>query len=661
MSSVFSGKSTGYVAGLLGIAAVTAVGAPFHEIVAHTTIALAYLLVVLFVATAWGSWPASVASALGVLCFNFFFLPPVYTLTIADPQNWVALAAFLVTAVTAGRLSDLAKRRAADAEAVRTAARLASARNRSLLEASLDALVTIGTDGRIDDVNSAIETLTGRSRTALIGTDFSECFTEPEQARALYREVLREGFVRDRPLELRHQNGHVTRVLYNASLHRADDGSVIGVVAAARSISTSAGRPVTVASDADVVRALNRFVAFASRLFTRGRSVGSDRLDARHRGVQERDPGSGDHQAECRDRSGVVWRFVVAVAQHRHAVPEGIEEARRPGVGVGCCPGGSAEPVGTSDRLGRRHRSAVLPRREPVGGVRERAAGADRADHGAGFPAARARAAVAGLDDRVPVAALSTGAVPGLRGQHGCHRRTPRLSARVSHVLHPHRPADRRHLVRAVVRGGLRAHRLGTRCPDHQLELWRRAHATVVARGDCRSAADRQRVMDGLFRGPVLRMGRDHGHDRRDDHAAGRFDGGERPEHRAQRLGTPASRSVVASKRAGTERGAAAGAGGQLVVGSDDRYRHVVGRTVSHRRPRSEDTAPGLQGPRRLLHDRELRATERRGGAGRANGNVVRARAGDGARRWCSPIRHEPRGSGARSRWSCRARARHHP
>ena len=127
LSSVFRRKGAGYVAGLLGIAAVTAVGAPFHETLNDTTVALAYLLVVLLVATAWGSWPASMASALGVLCFNFFFLPPVYTLTIADPQNWVALAAFLVTAVTAGQLSDLAKRRAAEAEAVRTAARLASA------------------------------------------------------------------------------------------------------------------------------------------------------------------------------------------------------------------------------------------------------------------------------------------------------------------------------------------------------------------------------------------------------------------------------------------------------------------------------------------------------------------------------------------------------
>jgi sigma-B regulation protein RsbU (phosphoserine phosphatase) len=262
--SAFRTASGGYLAAALGVAAATALAAPFHESLAHTTVALGYLLVVLFVATRWGSRPASLAAALGVLCFNFFFLPPVYTLTIADPQNWVALAAFLVTAVMAGQLSELAKRRAAEAEAVRTAARLASVKHQSLLEASLDALVMIGPDGRIDDVNSAIETLTGRTRQALVGTDFSDCFTEPEHARALYREVRGEGFVRDRPLEIRHQDGHVTAVLYNASLHRDDAGTVIGVMAAARSISTSAGRAPAAVADPDLVRALGRLVAFAS-------------------------------------------------------------------------------------------------------------------------------------------------------------------------------------------------------------------------------------------------------------------------------------------------------------------------------------------------------------------------------------------------------------
>ena len=116
------------------------------------------------------------------------------------------------------------------------ALRLANAYNRSLLEASLDPLVTIGPDGKITDVNAATEAATGRSRAELIGTDFSDYFTEPEKARAGYQQVFREGSVRDYPLELRHRDGRVTSVLYNASVYRDEGGKVIGVFAAARDI-----------------------------------------------------------------------------------------------------------------------------------------------------------------------------------------------------------------------------------------------------------------------------------------------------------------------------------------------------------------------------------------------------------------------------------------
>jgi len=112
----------------------------------------------------------------------------------------------------------------------------ASAYNRSLLEASLDPLVTIGADGKITDVNAATEAATGYVRAALIGADFSDYFTEPEKARAGYQQVFREGFVRDYPLDLRHRDGHVTPVLYSASVYRDQSGSVIGVFAAARDI-----------------------------------------------------------------------------------------------------------------------------------------------------------------------------------------------------------------------------------------------------------------------------------------------------------------------------------------------------------------------------------------------------------------------------------------
>jgi two-component system sensor histidine kinase KdpD len=99
---------------IAGVAAITFLERRFVP-VNVTTVALSFLLGVLLVATWWGLMEAIAASVVGMLCFNFFFLPPVGTLTIADPQNWVALAAFLVTAVVASHLSTSARRRAMEA------------------------------------------------------------------------------------------------------------------------------------------------------------------------------------------------------------------------------------------------------------------------------------------------------------------------------------------------------------------------------------------------------------------------------------------------------------------------------------------------------------------------------------------------------------------
>jgi PAS domain S-box-containing protein len=126
--------------------------------------------------------------------------------------------------------------RTADLSKANEVLRQAGVYNRSLLEASLDPLVTIGPDGKIADVNAATEAVTGRSRKQLIGTDFSHCFTEPAKAQAGYEQVFREGIVRDYPLEIRHKDGHITPVLYNASVYRDEGGQVIGVFAAARDI-----------------------------------------------------------------------------------------------------------------------------------------------------------------------------------------------------------------------------------------------------------------------------------------------------------------------------------------------------------------------------------------------------------------------------------------
>lgn len=114
----------------------------------------------------------------------------------------------------------------------RAAARYA----RSLIEASLDPLVTISAEGKITDVNEATVRVTGVCREAMLGSDFCTYFTEPDQARAGYQEVFANGFVTDYPLALRHASGRVTDVLYNASVYHNENGQVAGIFAAARDI-----------------------------------------------------------------------------------------------------------------------------------------------------------------------------------------------------------------------------------------------------------------------------------------------------------------------------------------------------------------------------------------------------------------------------------------
>ncbi len=115
--------------------------------------------------------------------------------------------------------------------------KLASAYNRSLIEVSLDPLVTIDASGKITDVNIATEKVTGHKRSELIGTDFSDYFTDPEKARDGYQQVFREGMVKDYALEISHRKGQITPVVYNASVYRDEAGKVVGVFAAARDIS----------------------------------------------------------------------------------------------------------------------------------------------------------------------------------------------------------------------------------------------------------------------------------------------------------------------------------------------------------------------------------------------------------------------------------------
>jgi two-component system sensor histidine kinase KdpD len=104
------GKSAGRIAALALIVALVVV--VYYKIlhVNPTTVGFTFLVAVLVVSALWGLRYAIILAVLSTLAYNFFFLPPIGTFTIADPQNWVALVAFLISAIIASQLAERARR-----------------------------------------------------------------------------------------------------------------------------------------------------------------------------------------------------------------------------------------------------------------------------------------------------------------------------------------------------------------------------------------------------------------------------------------------------------------------------------------------------------------------------------------------------------------------
>jgi len=121
-------------------------------------------------------------------------------------------------------------------EAFNHSAKLASQYSLSLIEASLDPLVTVSVKGKITDMNEATVNITGITREKLTGTDFLDYFTEPQKAREVYQKVFLNGSVTDSPLILRHKDGKLTDVLFNGSVYKDDQGKVLGAVIVARDV-----------------------------------------------------------------------------------------------------------------------------------------------------------------------------------------------------------------------------------------------------------------------------------------------------------------------------------------------------------------------------------------------------------------------------------------
>ena len=126
----------GLLVAAAAVAVTTLVVYPLKAIAPVVSLGVVFLVGVLLVSSVWGAWLGVVCAAASAAAFNFFHLPPVGAFTVRDPQNWVALAVFVVVAVGASSLSQAARRRAAEADERRREADLGAEMARLLLKGS---------------------------------------------------------------------------------------------------------------------------------------------------------------------------------------------------------------------------------------------------------------------------------------------------------------------------------------------------------------------------------------------------------------------------------------------------------------------------------------------------------------------------------------------
>jgi PAS domain S-box-containing protein len=130
-----------------------------------------------------------------------------------------------------GTIRDITRRKQNEEEI-----RILSAHHRTMIEANLDPIASVDRDGIITDVNEATVTITGYSRTDLIGTQFNQYFADQAKVEQLFGEVVHSGQIRNRHVEVQHADGHRTPALCNAAVCRNEDGTINGIFASLRDI-----------------------------------------------------------------------------------------------------------------------------------------------------------------------------------------------------------------------------------------------------------------------------------------------------------------------------------------------------------------------------------------------------------------------------------------
>jgi two-component system sensor kinase len=188
--------------------------------------------VTILAAVLGGLGPGIAATLLSTAAVAYFFLDRS-GIGMWKTADVVSLMVFSVTGVGISGLSETLERtRKRGSEELRKV----SLYTRGLIEAGLDPMMITSLEGQITDVNQAAEEATGVARSELIGTDFVDYFTEPEQAREGYRQVLDRGQVADYSLAIRHASGKVMEVLCHASVYRDESGAIVGVCGVARDV-----------------------------------------------------------------------------------------------------------------------------------------------------------------------------------------------------------------------------------------------------------------------------------------------------------------------------------------------------------------------------------------------------------------------------------------
>src|SRR5260370_25092877 len=118
MQRYLAGRTVGFTISIVTVAGIAFLCRKVIH-VNQTTVALTFLLAIIAVSAVWGMVVSVFMSVVAMLVFNYEFLPPIGTLTIADPQNWVALGAFLVTSIMGSQLSARIRKEADEAHSRR--------------------------------------------------------------------------------------------------------------------------------------------------------------------------------------------------------------------------------------------------------------------------------------------------------------------------------------------------------------------------------------------------------------------------------------------------------------------------------------------------------------------------------------------------------------